>query len=443
MTEHNEPKSKATCNEPAGCATAQVSSAGGLSRRSFVKTLGLGVAFGAFPGIVHATTSNPRVIVVGGGFAGATVAKYLRHWSSQIEVTLIEPSRQYYSCILSNLVLNGSMSLDGLGFDYAALSQRYGVNVVNKRVTGIDSSAHRVELEDGQLLDYDRLVVAPGVSFDEIPGLDSNLVPHAWKAGPQTLLLKQQLQAMPEGGTFVMNVPKAPYRCPPGPYERACLVADWLRKNKPGARVTVLDANLEITAERETFARAFENTYADMLEYHSDTTIESVDSANRVAFTSRGEYQASVLNVIPDQKAGSILLDSGLTNSADRRWAQVNSLSYESTVAADVHVIGDSQGTSQPKSGHIANAEAKVCADAILRLLSGGQPYEAPMTNSACYSPITAGTATWLTAIFAYDPDTGTMQIVPASAGEAGSPTAENYSDMFDWADNLFADTFA
>ncbi|MEB4591011.1 FAD-dependent oxidoreductase [Candidatus Thiothrix sp. Deng01] len=412
-----------------------------LNRRQFLKSLGLASAVTAFPGIIKAASSRPQVIVVGGGFAGATAAKYLRHWSNAVDVTLIEPNASYNSCILSNLVLNGQMNLSQLTFNYNTLAQKYGISVVNDWVDNVDGINQVVRLRSGATLPYDRLIIAPGVQFLAVPGLDNSKVPHAWKAGPQTTLLQQQLAAMPTGGTFIMTIPGAPYRCPPGPYERACVVADYLKRNKPGSRVIVLDANASITAERTTFENAFNVTYSDMLQYIPNAELQGVDSDQRIAHTSMGDYKGDVLNVIPPQAASEIIHTIGLANVSGK-WAGVNPLSYESTVMPNIHVIGDSQGTGQPKAGHIANAEAKVCADAILRLLGGNQPYAAPMTNSACFSPISSTTASWLTAVFAYDAATGTMQVVPASSGEASAPSSRNYSRMLDWAENLFSDTF-
>lgn len=413
-----------------------------LNRRQFLKTLGLGAALAGAPSIMRAASSRPHVIVIGGGFGGATAAKYLRHWSTAVDVTLIEPNASYNSCILSNLVLNNQMNLGQITFNYDTLVQKYGINIVNEWVDNVDGINQEVRLRNGATLAYDRLIMAPGIQFLPVDGLDSNKVPHAWKAGAQTTMLQQQLAAMPAGGTFVMTVPGAPYRCPPGPYERACVVADFLKRNKPGSRVVVLDANPAITAERDNFERAFTELYGDMLEYVPNANLVAVDSEQKIAYTGLGEYQADVLNVIPPQSAGELVHTVGL-NSVNGHWAGVNPLSYESDVMPNIHIIGDAQGTGQPKAGHIANAEAKVCADAILRLLAGGQPYAAPMTNSACYTPVSADTAGWLTAVFAYNPVTGTMEIVPGSGGAAPAPSREHYEEMFDWADNLFADTFA
>lgn len=413
------------------------------SRRNFIKLIGAGSLSAGFPAIVKSATNGPSVLVVGGGFAGATAAKYLKHWDPTINVTLIEPNAQFHSPILSNLILNNKLGLSDISFTYETLNQKYGVEIVQDLVTGIDATGHQVELGSGALRSYDRLIIAPGISFDEIPGLDFQQVPHAWKAGAQTELLRQQIAAMPAGETFVMTIPKAPYRCPPGPYERACVVADFLRKNKPGSRVLVLDANPDIIVEKEIFNHAFTVTYGDMLEYIPNADVLSVDSPQRIVETSLGSFQAGVLNVIPRQSAGSIIHSAGLNNDATGRWAAINPLSYESTAAPDIHIIGDSQGTGQPKAGHIANSEAKICADAVIRSLSGMQPYAAPKTNSACYSPISSNTASWLTAVFAYDAATGTMKLVPESFGSASTPTRDNYETMFEWAGNLFSDTFS
>lgn len=416
-----------------------------LSRRHFLQALGSTavLASATAPTLLHSATSGARVVVIGGGFAGATAAKYLKHWSPDLNVTLVEANAQYQSPILSNLIVNGQMALNQITFSYTTLSQKYGVNVVQDWVQSIDSVTKKVILSSGATLDYDRLIVAPGITFNPVNGLDFTKIPHAWKSGDQLTLLKQQLDAMPAGGTFVMTIPPAPYRCPPGPYERACLIADYLRTHKPNSNVIVLDANADILAEKEVFSHAFTVTYADIIEYHTNVTLESVDSDRRIAITDAGDFYADVLNVIPIQSAGEIITASGLANDATGRWANVDPLSYESTTTADIHIIGDSQGTGQPKAGHIANAEAKICADAVIRLLSGNQPYAVPMTNSACYSPISTDTASWATVVFSYNASTGSMTPVQGSSGAATIATQENHTDMFDWANNLFADTFA
>lgn len=387
-----------------------------------------------------------RVVVVGGGMAGVTAAKYLRLWGGTgIDVTLIERESVYTSNIMSNLVLNGSRTIASLQYGYGALANRYGVRLISGNVVGIDPGQHSVTLADGSRHGYDRLILAPGIAFDNVPGLDTAqaraAVPHAWTAGPQTTALRNQIIAMPNGGTYILTIPGKPYRCPPGPYERACLVADWLKKNRPGSKVFVLDANPGITAEVNTFTDAFANVHAGVIEYHPGVTINHVDASSLRLDTSAGSLEGDVINVIPPHRAGALITAHGLADVGGR-WAGVNVLSYEANTAAGIHIIGDSSATTQPKAGHIANQEAKVCADAILRLFSGQQPDPAPVTNSACYSPITADTASWLTVVFRYDPASGTMQPVPGASGEAGARSKDNFQDMQEWFTTLMADSF-
>lgn len=433
-----------------------------MKRRQFIELFGAAAAAG-IPGLAMAgskkrkttvsgvpgfTGASGRVVVVGGGMAGATVAKFLRLWGGQgVEVTLVERSPFYISSIMSNLVLNQQRSIEQLYFGYDALQANYGIAFENDSVIDIDPVGKRVWLAGGKVLEFDRLVVAPGIDFDLLPGLDAGdydtLFPHAWKGGAQTTLLGQQIRAMRGGETFVMTIPKAPYRCPPGPYERACVVADWLKKNRPGARVVVLDANPGIMAEAHTFQNAFDVTHRGVIDYVPYAELDHIDKATRTVYTTMGAWQGSVINPIPSQRAGVIAADTGLVNVSDR-WAGVDVLSYQSTVAGaeSVHVIGDASATTQPKAGHIANAEAKVCADAIMRLFRGMSPDPSPVTNSACYSPITSTTASWLTAVFGYDPETGTMKVVPNASGEAATPSRSNYKQMDKWFRSLMADTF-
>lgn len=415
------------------------------SRRNFLKNLGLSglaaASLGSMPRI--ANSQQHRVIVVGGGFAGATVAKYLKHWSSSTEVVLIEPNSTYYSPILSNLVLIQQLSIDKISLNYDVLVQKYGINWLADYVEGIDSTAQTVQLRSGQNMSYDRLILAPGIDFMPIAGLDSNKIPHAWQAGAQTLKLQQQLLAMPNGGTFVMNIPKAPYRCPPGPYERACAVAEFIEKHKTGGKVIVLDANNGIISGKRNFTIAFNSIYQNTIEYHNGVTLQAIDSDARIAQTSMGDFSADVLNIIPNQTAGKIIHTAQLANDPSGRWSMVNPLNYESMTNPNIHIIGDSQATGQPKAGHIANSEAKVCADAVLRSLAGEAPYASPVTNSACYSPITSDSASWLTGVFAYDPETQTMKPVPNSGGEAQNITKKHFKTMYEWTGNLFNDAFA
>ncbi len=408
-----------------------------IERRNFMKMMGVGTLFGLAPSTLNAQTIN-HVVVVGGGFAGATCAKYLKLWGgSNINVTLIEPNSTYNSPILSNLVLNGERSL--YTFNYNDLASKYGVNVIRSRVEAVNAASKSVTLSDGSILAYNRLVLAPGIDFIKVNDYDTTKVPHAWIAGEQTTILKQQIDAMQDGDNFVMTIPKAPYRCPPGPYERACIVADYL-KNKRGfsnSKLIVLDENSDIIVEKDSFMTAFTR---HGVEYRPNIKVLGVDdNTNTLNFEEGGAtqtFQSKVLNVIPTHKAGKIIFDAELNNG---NFAPVDLRSYESTLIANIHIIGDSHLSTQPKAGHIANSEAKICADAILRLLNGHALVN-PKTNSACYSPISKTEATWLSAVYNYDSTNNVMVMANFNAGLAST---RNYNDMFMWSGNLFSDTFS
>jgi NADH dehydrogenase FAD-containing subunit len=347
---------------------------------------------------------------------------------------------------MSNLVLNGSRSMSSLEFGFANLASRYGVKVVKGDVVAIDPVGRAVTLAGGARYAYDRLVVAPGVNFDVLPGLETAAalakVPHAWNAGPQVTTLRNMITAMPSGGVFVMSIPAKPYRCPPGPYERACVVADWLKVNRPGSKVIILDANPGITAEVHAFTDAFDVVHKGVIDYEPGVTISSVDATTMTVKTSIGDIRGNVLNLIRPHRAGKVITANGLAD-AGGRYTNVDVLSYETRIAPGIHVIGDASATTQPKAGHIANQEAKVCADAILRLFSGRALDPSPHTNSSCYSPITATTASWLTANYRYDAATRTMVPVAASAGEAAARSADNFKEMGKWFTALMGDSFA
>jgi sulfide dehydrogenase [flavocytochrome c] flavoprotein chain len=427
-----------------------------VKRRDFIKwtgAAGIGIAtlnadmlaFAATVAVPTNTGIKGKVVVIGGGMGGATVAKYLRIWGGTgVDVTLIERDSTYASNIMSNLVLNGSRTMSGLQYGYGNLASRYGVKVVKGDVVSIDKATRKVTLASGASYACDRLVIAPGVDFDILPGLETAAaqakVPHAWKAGTQTTALRNMITAMPAGGVFVLSIPAKPYRCPPGPYERACVVADWLKTNRPGSKVIVLDANPGITAEVHAFEEGF---MLHNIDYRPNTTVLSVNATTMTLNTNAGNVSGNVLNVIPPHRAGKVITANGLANTADGRWTTVNVLSYESTTAPRIHVIGDASATTQPKAGHIANQEAKVCADAILRLLSGRALDPSPHTNSACYSPITATTASWLTANYRYDAATATMVPVAASSGEAAARSSKNFEEMGKWFTALMGDSFA
>ena len=410
------------------------------SRRNFMKFVGASSLL-TVTSSMAADSTIPHIVVVGGGFSGATCAKYLKMWGgSSVNVTVIEANPTYVSPILSNLVLNGQKTISDLSFTYGDLSSKYGINMIHTTVDSIDKTNQSLTLENGYSVKYDKLVLAAGMDFIKVNEYDFTKVPHAWKAGEQTDLLKEQIDAMVDGDTFTMTIPAAPYRCPPGPYERACVVADYL-KNVKGfstCKINVLDANPGITVEPDTFGAKF-TEYGVM--YKPSTTVTNVDDTTKtLTYTENGESKtlsSKVLNVIPKQKAASIVFTAGVNSE---NWAPINPLSYESVLTNGIYIIGDSQATGQPKAGHIGNSEAKVCADAILRTLNGVALYASPKTNSACYSPTSSTEASWLSGVFKYDANSQSMVLANSDSGE---PTTSNYSKMFLWSGNLFSDTFA
>jgi NADPH-dependent 2,4-dienoyl-CoA reductase/sulfur reductase-like enzyme len=377
--------------------------------------------------------ANGKVVVIGG---------------TGVQVSLVEPNASYYSNIFSNMVLTGERTLSQLSFNYNALKLKYGVILQPYAATLIDPVGKQVTLSNGQKLAYDRLIIAPGIDFEPLPISGSSTavakVVHAWKAGPQTLSLQSQIQSMTSKDTFILTIPPKPYRCPPGPYERACVVADYLKRVKGGGKVIILDANSGIQAEPENFTRAFNETHKGLITYVPNATLMSIDANYGTVTTAAGTFKGKVINAIPTHKAGNLILQSGigLANAGGGKWAGVDVLTYESTAAKNIHIIGDSSATTQPKAGHIANAEAKVCAAAIIQLLQGEPVNQTPVTNSSCFTPITSKTASWLSVVFKYDPATRTM--VPAGKGVAESlgATSENYEDMLKWFKNLMTDSF-
>jgi NADPH-dependent 2,4-dienoyl-CoA reductase/sulfur reductase-like enzyme len=363
-----------------------------LTRRRLLATGGAGAALAVLGGCAAsakgtiAPKAGRRVVVVGGGWAGATAARYLRLHDPGIEVVLVEPNPRFVSCPLSNLVLSGVRTLESLTFDYAGL-RRQGVRLLHELAAGIDPTARRVRVGEGYL-EYDRLIVAPGVEFqwDQVDGLSAaqDRVLHAWKAGPQTVELARQLRAMPDGGVFVLTVPPVAYRCPPGPYERVCQVAWYLRTAKPRSKVIILDANPNIVSKAALFRAAWQ-AYPN-IEYRPSSKVVKVDAAAREITTELGDrVKYDVVNLIPPQRAGTIAVQADLVG-ADRRWCEVSHVTYESVKHPGVHVIGDATtGLPVPKSGNIANAMGKICASAVAHLLDGREP-PAMAPGNTCYS---------------------------------------------------------
>ena len=362
-----------------------------VTRREFLATSGTGLgllAAGCAPALKgdFAPKTGRRVVVIGGGWGGATAAKYVRLADPSVEVVLLEPGRRFVSCPFSNLVLSGVRTIDSLTFGYGGL-RKQGVRVLHETATAIEPDARRVRVGEGYL-QYDRLIVSPGVEFqtEQVEGLAEagDQVLHAWKAGPQTVMLAERLRAMPEGGVFVLTVPPVAYRCPPGPYERVCQVAWYLKNAKPRAKLIVLDANQNVVSKTALFRAAWQ-AYPN-LEYRASNKVVKVDPGVRQVTTEFGDtVKYDVVNLIPPQRAGTIAVQADLV-SPDKRWCEVNHVTYESVKHPNVHVIGDSTiGLPVPKSGNIANAMGKISALAVVRLLHGKEP-QALAPGNTCYS---------------------------------------------------------
>lgn len=414
-------------------------------RRSFIKTAVTAGAVAILPKMALANkklTSSKRVIVIGGGFAGATAVKYLSMWSPNTEVIMIERNAQFVSCPQSNLVLGGSRSLQQLTRGYHGLSDNHGVNTVQAEAVSIDTDKQTVTLNDGFTLNYDRLILAPGVDFiyDDYPQLENqDKIPHAWKAGPQTALLRSQLMAMKQGGTAIMTVPATPFKCPPGPYERACQIAHFFKQYNPTAKLIILDANADVVSKKGLFKAAWKEHYAGLIDYIPNSTIEHIDINTLTIETEFDQFQADVLNVIPTQKAGKVAEMAGVVN-VDKRWCKVDFLTYESTAKSNVHIIGDAIHAKLPKSAHMANAQAKVCAAAIASLFADQQPEQEPVFNNTCYSFVTDTEAVHVAAVYRYNAEEKQMNTMPGSGVSVKSSELEGaYAEA--WAKNIWADT--
>lgn len=388
-----------------------------------------------------------RVVVIGAGYAGAEAAKSIRAWSNGgIEVVLVEQNGQFVSCPLSNLVLGGSKSINDLTFGYDLLKRNHGIQWVQDQVIGIDPALKKVRMLRGEL-NYDRLIIASGIDFmyEQLPMLADQAaqrqVPHAWKAGSQTVNLHAQLQAMADGGVFVITIPKAPYRCPPGPYERVCQVANYFTQHKPKSKIIVLDANPEIVSKKGLFTKVWADMYAGMIEYRPNSTLATVDLATRTAHTEFDSVRADVLNVIPPQRAGKPAQMAGAAN-IDQRWCEVDFLTYESRLVPNVHIIGDSVSAALPKSAHMATVQAKVCASAIVALMSQQAPDPAPVFANTCYSYVSDSMAMHVANVYRYD--SAKKMMLPAEGGGVSERPSElegRYAQA--WARNIWSDVLS
>ena len=402
-----------------------------INRRSFIKLVGAGAGVLAFPYISNAADIMPktgrRVVVVGGGSGGAVVAKYLRLADPSIEVVLIEAEKSYIACPLSNLAMVGLRNLEENTVTLGGLAANHGIKLVYDTVTAVDAAAKKVICSAGAIA-YDKLVLSPGIDYryEEIEGYDPlktpELMPHAWKAGPQTLLLKKQLMDMKDGCVVVMTIPQAPYRCPPGPYERISLIAHYLKQNKPKSKIIVWDGNENIVAKAGLFRKGWTKYYGydekdsskGLIAYHGNSKLTKVDMKAMAVDNGVELLKGDVINVIPPQRAGVIAQKAGVVGP-DKKWCPVNQISFESDLVKDIYVIGDSCiAGALPKSTYAANSEAKVAALNIAQAMNGKELI-APSHVNVCYSYITDKEAVSVSGI--YVEKDGKTIAVPNSGG--------------------------
>jgi sulfide dehydrogenase [flavocytochrome c] flavoprotein subunit len=411
-----------------------------------LSSLGLAACAGSKSGSGRSEASLGRVVVVGGGFGGCTAARYLRLWGGNIEVTLVERQASFISCPISNLVIGGHKQMADITRDFNGL-KALGVKLVQGDVVAIDPAAKTVRLADGSSLPYDRLILSPGIDFmlDGIGGLqaalDKGQVLHAWKAGPQTVALRKQLLDMPDGGVVAISIPKAPYRCPPGPYERACMIASYLKTAKPRAKLLVLDANPEIASKKALFEKAFKQHYDGILEYRANAELKEVGDGGRLAKLEFEDVKADVLNVIPPQRAADLAVKAGVVN-INQRWSGVNWLSMESTAVPGVHVLGDATfpAAAMPKSGHMANQQAKLAAAAIIQLLKGEPVNATPVLMNTCYSFVTARDVIHVASVHQFNAEEKTFKPVPGAGGVSAAANQIEGRYALSWAQNIWDD---
>jgi sulfite dehydrogenase len=422
-----------------------------LNRREFLQWISAGAGVTAVTGCAGTGggAAAGRVVVIGAGYAGATAAKYVRMWAPDIDVTLVERNGEFISCPISNLVLGGSKSLADITVGYGGLD-KYGVKRVRDDAVAVDPVKREVRLASGATLGYDRLIVAPGIDFqyDTLPGLKSadaqGKVLHAWKAGAQTVALRKQLEAMRDGGVYALHVPKAPYRCPPGPYERACQVAHYFKTAKPKSKVLILDSNEDVMSKKGLFMAAWNGPYKGIVEYRPSSELDDVDASTLTAKLQFGNVKADVLNVVPPHRAGDIAQATGLI-TANNRWCGVNWQTMESVKVPGVHVLGDATLSAQlmPKSGHMANQHAKVCAAAVIALIKHEPVNPQPMMVNTCYSFVDDKNVIHVASVHTYDATEKTMLPVKGAGGLSDKANEIEGAYAISWSKNIWADMLA
>jgi NADPH-dependent 2,4-dienoyl-CoA reductase/sulfur reductase-like enzyme len=411
--------------------------------------LGASGALALAPSIVRGAAG--RVVVVGGGFGGATAAKYLKRFDPALDVTLVEPAARFYTCPFSNLVLGGLRDMATIGHGYDELVSRYGITHVRVSAEAIDTTAKTVTVSGGEKLEYDRLLLSPGIDikWGALAGYDmaaAEKAPHAWKAGAQTELLRRQLEAMEDGGVFVLVAPENPFRCPPGPYERASMVAHYFKTHKPRSKVLILDAK-DRFSKQELFVQGWQEVYGDMIEWvpvSMDGKVVRVDANAREVETEFGtRHKAAVLNVVPPQKAGNIAAAAGLVDEAG--WAPIQPRTFESTLAPDVYVVGDASiAAPMPKSGFCANSQGKVAAAAIVASLAGREAPEPSWANT-CYSTIAPDYGISVAGVYAVAE--GKIVQVPGSGGVSPMDASAEFRKLeaeyaVGWYESVASDTW-
>jgi NADPH-dependent 2,4-dienoyl-CoA reductase/sulfur reductase-like enzyme len=417
------------------------------SRRRFLEAasggLALGLAACASAPKVRATS---RIAVVGGGYGGATAAKYIRMLDPSIEVVLVEPNEAFVSCPLSNMVLGGFRTMADITTPYSALAQRHGVRVVRDTATAIDAEKKQVRLANGDAITFDRVIVSPGIDFmwEALPAMGNagaqDRILHAWKAGPQTAALRRQLEAMRDGGVFVISIPEQPYRCPPGPYERACQVAAYFKSRKPRSKVVILDANGDVTSKAALFKKAWAELYRNLIDYRPNSKAIDVDAAGSTVKLEFEDVKGDVLNVLPPMKAGNV---AAPFITANNRWCEIDWLTYESKAVKGVHVLGDSllPGPAMPKSATMANGQGKACAAALVALMNGQPPNPSPTLVNTCYSMVSERLSIHVASVHKYDAKDGQMKAVPGSGGVSAAMNEAEGVYTMNWARNIWADT--
>ena len=425
-----------------------------MNRRDFNKILLGATALSLVTSSCLANMAIPknkkRVVIVGGGFGGATAAKYLKKFSSNTEVILIEQNKDYYTCPFSNTVIAGINKIEYIKHNYKTLEKKYKIIVMHEKVKKVDGTINSVILENGKIIPYTKAIVAPGIDFKYENGYVEGselFAPHAYKAGAQTSLLREQLENMKDGGTFVMVAPKDPFRCPPGPYERVSLVAHYLKTNKPNSKIIILDQKNKFS-KQALFQEGWENLYANMIEWRNvefGGKVISVDPKNKIVKTEDEEVIADVLNYIPDQKAGKLAFDSGLTQGD---WCPINTKTFESKLVKDIYVIGDAAvAAPMPKSGFSANSQGKIVALQISRSLKDMPNVNPPKLANTCYSLVSPTYAISIAAVYEAQEDKiidlkdlGAGGLSPANAEASFRAQEAQYAVA--WYKNQMGDVF-